>query len=471
MKRIIVIMMAIILFIQYASAQSVDNQQSKVSSRPEYTLEDLYRIALERSERIKISEQDLFIAEREKDKAMSVLLPKLSVFGDYTKYSEEKLSISSVGSFTIQPEISSSWGLRLDQSLSLSGREITSFQISKENIESSRYNLYAVREDYLLSVSTSYYDVLKADKAVEIAGANVDRLTKHRDAARTRLRVGEVTKTALLRAEAELSGAQSEMIKAENNLNLAKAVLARVVGISGEYDIKESGVGGISTTCGELEVKNGIAVDYSLRPLDSLKEEAIVERAELKRLELQKEIAEKQVKYAKGAYWPTLSVEGVYSRRDEDPSSPFLNKESVYGVLRLNFPFFEGGLTRAEVREAEAKKKQSELFYEDLKKTINIDIENAYLDLKTQTGILKSLEDQLTFARDNYNAVSKQFEFGLANSIDVMDANTLLVTSERQLTDARYNYQLSILKLKRATGTLFKIVVNEASGMRGQNKK
>ena len=66
MKRIIVIMMAIILFIQYASAQSVDNQQSKVSSRPEYTLRDLYRIALERSERIKISEQDLFIAEREK---------------------------------------------------------------------------------------------------------------------------------------------------------------------------------------------------------------------------------------------------------------------------------------------------------------------------------------------------------------------------------------------------------------------
>lgn len=61
--------------------------------------------------------------------------------------------------------------------------------------------------------------------------------------------------------------------------------------------------------------------------------------------------------------------------------------------------------------------------------------------------ILKSLEDQLTFARDNYNATSKQFEFGLANSIDVVDANTLLVTSERQLAD---------LRLKRATGTLLK---------------
>ena len=44
---------------------------------------------------------------------------------------------------------------------------------------------------------------------------NVGRLTKHRDAASVRLKVGEVTKTALLRAEAELSGAQSEEIKAK----------------------------------------------------------------------------------------------------------------------------------------------------------------------------------------------------------------------------------------------------------------
>jgi outer membrane protein len=112
------------------------------------------------------------------------------------------------------------------------------------------------------------------------------------------------------------------------------------------------------------------------------------------------------------------------------------------------------------VKEAEARQRQSELIYEDLKKTINIEVENAYLDLITQREILKSLEDQLTFARDNYNATSKQFEFGLANSIDVMDANTLLVTAERQLAEARLNYQLADLRLKRATGTLLKTVVS-----------
>lgn len=454
MKRIIVIMMAIILFIQYASAQSVDNQQSKASSRPEYTLEDLYRIALERSERIKITEEDLYISERTKDKALSVLLPKLSVFGNYTKYSEDKSS--STGA-VIQPNDSTSWGLRLDQSLSVSGRELTAFKISKEGVEKSRYDLQAVKEAYVFSVASAYYDALRAKKAAEIARANVERLAKHRDAASVRLKVGEVTKTDLLRAEAELSGVQAELVKAENNLKLTKAVLARVVGLNGDFEIKET-VFSIQYT----EVTEN---------LQSLKQMAMSERAELKAVGLQKKIAEDQVKYTKGSYWPTLSIEGVYSRRNEDPASAFLNKESIYGSINLNFAFFEGGLRKAEVREAESKQRQSGLFHEDLKKTVGIEVENAYLDFQTQKGVLKSLEDQLSFARDNYNSVSRQYEFGLANNIDVIDANTLLITAERQLSDATYNYQLYILRLKSVTGMLLKTVISQQSSVLGQNTK
>jgi outer membrane protein len=412
----------------------------------EYSLEDLYSIALERSERIKISEEELYISERGKDKAFSVLLPKLSAFWDYTRYSEVKTSVFGGSLIALQPEHSASWGMRLDQSMSLGGRELNALRISKENIEKSKFELYAVREEYLFSVASAYYDVLRSQKALEIARVNVERLRKHRDASAIRLKVGEVTKTDLLRAEAELSGAQSELIRAENNLKLMKATLARVVGLNGDYDVKEPPV--------KQEPEN----EYVL---SALKEKAIVERAELKSLDVQKKISVDQVSYARGAYWPTLSLEGVYSRMEQDPTTPFFLRESTYGVLSLSFPFFEGGLRRAEVSEARARLRQSELTYEDLKKTVSIEVENAYLEFQTQRGVLKSLEDQVTFARDNYNSVSRQYEFGLANSIDVIDANTLLLTSERQLADAKYNYKQAILKVERATGTLLKTVLSK----------
>lgn len=427
----------------YAQTVKKDTRSSETSSLQEYSLADLYLIALKRSEKVKISERDLFIAEKEKDRARSTLLPKISAFGDYTRYTEEKISSTPFGSFPIQSEWSASWGIRLDESLSLSGREITAFNIAKKGIELSRYDLYAMMEDYLLNVAESYYDVLKANKAVEIAMANVERLTKHRDAAQIRFRVGEVTKTAVLRAEAELSGAQSKLVESKNFLNLAKAVLARVAGIEGDFKLQESVPEGIEPL--ELNLLQQMAID---------------ERSELKSSKIQMKIAKDEVRYIKGAYWPTLSIEGVYERRDEDPSSPFFLEESIYGILRINFPFYEGGLRKAEVKQAEAKYKQSELMYKDLKKSIGIEVENAYLDLKTQEGILESLSDQVTYAKDNYNTVSKQFEFGLVNSIDVMDANTLLVEAERDFVKAQYNYQLAIVRLKRATGTLLKEVID-----------
>jgi outer membrane protein len=416
----------------------------------EYTLEELYKIALENSEKIMISEEELYISERMKDKAISVLLPKLSAFGSYTKYSSKE-KFSQTGS-VIQPQDSALWGIRLDQSFSLSGREITALKISSKRIEKSKYDLFALKEAYLMNVSFAFYDVLKARKMLDIASANVERLTKHRDAALLRLKIGEVTKTTLLRVEAELSGAISEKIRAGNNLNLAKSILARVVGLNEDFEIRESL---LTTESFELDF---LIPDCKVPAIECLKQLAFTQRVDLKSLEIQKRISEDQVKYTKGAYFPTVLIEGVWTRKDEDPASVFLNKESIYGGIKINFPFFEGGLKRAEVREAEAKKRQAELMYEDARKSINIEVTNAYLDFMTLNGILKSLKDQLAFAMDNFKSVNKQFEFGLANSIDVMDANTLLITSERQLSDAIYSSQVAKIRLKKAVGILLKTI-------------
>ncbi|MBI5057620.1 MAG: TolC family protein [Nitrospirae bacterium] len=408
----------------------------------EYSLDDLYKIALQRSETIKISEEDIYISEREKDRAMAALFPKLSAFANYTEYPSEK----TTDLFVIQPNNSTSWGLRLDQSLSTSGKELTALGIAKESIVKSRVDLESVKEGYLLNVASSYYDVLKAKKALDIAKASEERLTKYRNAAQTRLRVGEITKTVLLRAEAELSGAQSELIRAENNLKLAKAVLARKAGISGDYDLKEDQPSAVS----------GQQSAVLTTTLDDLKQTAFSERSEIRSVELQKKIAGEQIKYTKGSYWPDVSVEGVYVRNESHPSAAFTNNESIFGGIKLNYPFFEGGLRRAEVKEAEARFRQADYRLADLYKSVNIEVENAYLNFLTVSGTLEKLQAEAAYAADNYNAVSKQFEFGLANSLDVMDANTLLVTSERQLANAKYDHQFAILQLKRATGTLLK---------------
>jgi outer membrane protein len=436
MKRLLLNLMTGVLgFLLFASAPAVLFAE-------EYSLDDLCRIALTRSEKLKIAEENVTISEIGQDKARSFLLPSVTAQGEHTRYSEKKLS--ATGS-VIQPESASSWGILVDETVSLSGREWAALDISKENVTRSRYDLTAVREDYLLRfVAAAYYNVLLAQKSLEIADANLERLMKYRDAAEKRLKIGEVTKTVLLRAEGELSGAQSDRLQAQNDLKLAKAVLASNVGIKDAFTLREAP-----------------AEEAELPDVTVFQAQAIAERADLRSMVIQRQMAADQIRFAEGAFWPSVSLSAAYGGSDQYPGSANINRESIYGSVALNFPLFEGGFRKAEVREAKALERQAGLSYEDLKKSIQIEVQTVHLDLVTQMGILKFLDDQLIFARDNYRAVTRQFEFGLSTSLDVMDANTLLVSAERKASSATYNYRLALLMMKKATGRLLEAVAGK----------
>jgi len=418
------------------------------STAAEYTLEDLYRVGMQKSEKVRISSENVEIADTGKYKALSALLPKATAFGAYTNYSEEKRGPS--GSL-IQPETQGNWGMRIDETLSLSGREFKSYSLSRDNVEKSRFDFQSFQEDFLLTLSLAYFEFLKARKGLEIADSNVERLTKYREAARTRLKAGEITKTTVLRAEGELSGALSDQIKARNFYESSRVFLARIAGIERDFQIREMPV-----------------EEHDTPPLDVLKESALKKRPDVKSIETQVQISEKQVDVTRGAYWPSVSVAGVYSGTDQSPETASYNKESVWGGVTLNFPIFEGGLRRAEVRESESRYRQAEFQYRDFVKSVNVEVENTYLDLIAQKGIYKSAQDQLVYAEDNIRAVAKQFEFGLASSLDVIDANNLLISAQKLMADATYNYQFFILRLQRVTGYP---LMEYVAGTTGEEKK
>jgi outer membrane protein len=111
------------------------------------------------------------------------------------------------------------------------------------------------------------------------------------------------------------------------------------------------------------------------------------------------------------------------------------------------------------VSKAKSRLRQAEYSLSDLKREVSVEVENSYIVATTAASILRPRQAEVEFARENYNLVSKQFQYGLADSIDVIDANTRLVTSERELLNARYVYVLSVLGLKRVTGILLTTVI------------
>ena len=406
----------------------------------EYALSDVYQEALKNSEKIKMAQENLYIAQVGKDKGWAVLMPRVTAFGAYNQFSESKYS-DPPGNVLIQPNESSNWGVRVDESFSVSVRELNALKYAGQAITKNEYDLDATKSDFILAATSAYYDVMKAKKSLDIAADNMERLTQYRNSVEKRVKVGDLTKTSLLRADGELSGARADYLKATNALKLYHTVLVRITGIEDDFSLKET--------------LPPVEDDKSMENLRSI---AFDSRTDLKSYDMQIKMAEEQVKYARGAFWPYLNLFAIYNGTDQSPAGPTLNRESILAGVALNFPFFEGGLRIAELNEAKARERQAKLSYDDFKKNVDIELQAAYLDLQTQRGTIKFLEDQLAYARDNYKAVLRQFENGLAVSLDVMDANSLLLSAEKNVVEASYNYQLAYLKIKRSNGTLLQYV-------------
>ena len=417
-----------------------------------YSLRDLCKIADKNALKIKIAQDDIYISKQEKQRALSVLLPRLTAIGatnrTFTEY-DNQIPDRKMNSIKDTDTL----GLQLDQSFTLNGKELIALKVTKDEIEKNEYNLESTKSNYMFQISKTYYQILSAKKNLDISKSDLKRLEKHRNSVNEKLKVGTVTKTALFRAEAELSKAQTNLLRADNNLKFAKASLKNLVDLEDDFSLSEN--------------QSFNFKDYRIS-FDEFIKDAINNRAELKSVQKTCEVAKKTIKYERGSYWPKISIKGTYGDSDivsDHDGGVYRNYNSETNVTEKSveasfaFTIFDGGLRKAQINQAIARKRQAEAALIDTKNQIILESKQAWFEFETAKSTLTTLNDELRSAKENFNAVTMQFEYGLSDSVDMMDADTLLVSAERKLADAEYTYILSVLDMIRIKGGLLKLLL------------
>lgn len=404
-----------------------------------YTLQELSRTANENAQTIRIAEDDIFIAEQEKNRALSVLTPRATAFGSHTNYKDT--SFTSPDTTTV--------GVKLTQSFTINGKELTAYDVTKKGIDKSRFSLESIRSDYLLQVALSYFETLSAQRLLEIAHADVQRLEAHKNAVKEKLRVGSVTRTDLYRAEAELSRAMSDRVTAQNTLTRNKARIVKLTGIGENFVISDEDItplDGFNPTLAEIQ------------------KTALENRYDIKEAKKNLEISDQTISYEKGDYWPKLNLETGYRESDTSYGSSSLpgglgefaatDSEDAYVQAELVFTLYDGGLRRAQIHQAVARKRQAEQALSQTRKEIIQESKEAFSEYETARKVLINLADELTSAQENHKAVEMQYQYGMADIIDMMDANTLLVRAERSISNARYALLQTIYNILHTQGEL-----------------
>jgi len=398
----------------------------------------IYHWSDKQSETIQIAKEDVFIAQQDKKRALSVLIPRATAFGSITEHKDVEFSLPNTMVM----------GIKLTQSFTLNGKELIALDVTKKSIVGKEFSLETVRSKYLLQVTQTYFNILSSQKSLEIAQSDIERLTAHKNAVKEKLSVGSVTKQDLFRAKAELSKAMTDEVIAENRVLQSKANLQNLVIIDDDFTLKQDNLKKIENYENNLE---------------DIQTQALNNRPEIQEANTNLEIAKETIKFQKSDFWPTLSLEAGYKETDLEYDNPLMDDdiEDAYLTGELVFTLYDGGLRRAQIKQALADLRKAENALSLQKKQIILEAKVNFLENKAAKSALFNLQDEIKSAQENFNAVQMQFKYGMADSIDIMDANTLLVSAQRRISDAQYVYYLSVLQILYTKGELRNLLLTQ----------
>lgn len=415
--------------------------QARPAPRDTLTLEEAYRLALQSHEQVQIAQKELEKARLAPLKAWTLITPRASFLGRYTRYSQTlDIAGQPAGTPTAVGEVPTVFPLDLWQGdLQVvqpiyESTFLTRRRASGNIIDAAGFSLDRTAKTLLFRVASAYYEVLKAQSLVEVARQTLDLANESLRVAKARFAVGEETRTAVLRAEVDVTRAERDLTQAANNLKLQQAVLANLIN-------RDPG----------FEVVTPAPLEAAEQPLRHYIEQAFDYRDDLKIQGENLKLAQYDRDLVREELYPEAQATFTYSR--VTPQTLIQIDDFWNLVVSLDVPIFEGGLTYLNLSEAGKSVKQAELRLEDLKKQIEIEVEDAYLQVRTLASTLATLEKQAELAAENYDIVFKQFQVGVATSLDVTDALTALKTARTDLANERYNYQVALLALQQATGT------------------
>jgi len=313
--------------------------------------------------------------------------------------------------------------------------------------------LAQAEQDLLVRVSQAYFNVLAAADALQTVQANSKAIAEQLASAKRNFEVGNATITDTREAEARSDLARSQEISAENDLQVAKVTLDQLVGRNGI-------------------APHPLALPATLPPVMPAQGSDWVALAEsdsptLLQARLNLEIAQLDTARAKAGHLPTL-VAGAQYGRTHDRESYSTADAAVYGPggtyggtgfnrgvsLTLTVPLFAGFATQNRVRETVSLEEKARTDAEGARNSVTVSTRTAFLSAQSLNAKVKALEAAESSSKLALDATVLGYKVGVKVNLDVLNAQSQLFSTQRDLAAARYNYLLSTLQLRQAAGTL-----------------
>jgi outer membrane protein len=337
-----------------------------------------------------------------------------------------------------------SWGPALQLTMPLwNAQSWDSLAESQLTVVQGEAQLAQARADLLVRVAQSYFDVLYAQDALAALQENKKAVSEQLAQARREFEVGTKTIVDTHEAKARYDQIDAQEQVARGDLLVKLAALRAIVG----HD-----PGPLQALRDPVELSAPAPAD-----VEAWARSATEGNFSVRAAHAGESIAERETVRARNAYMPTLGFTAGYQYQKSTGSQlvPFTNTQKATSLgLLLNVPVFTGGYTQSKLREAHAREDQARQTLEFSRRIADQQARQAYTGVDYGLAQVHALESAEVSAKSQLDSTRLGYQVGVRINLDVLNANTQLFNTRRDLKKARYDFLVNGLKLKSASGTL-----------------
>lgn len=321
---------------------------------------------------------------------------------------------------------------------------LATYEQGKKQVALAQAQLTVAEQDLIVRVSQAYFDVLASQDSLTFVLAQKAAVAEQLASAKRNFEVGTSTITDTREAQARYDLVIAQQIAAENDLRVKKIALDQ---LTGKLDAKPK----------------ALNLPVVLPPLQPEDANLWVARSEethpgIQQARLNLDVARLETEKAEAGHKPTLDLTGSFSASNNQSGTTVSTLDSRTNIttvgLSFNLPLFAGFATQNRVRETLALEDKARNDLEAAKRTVSQATRTAFYGVQSGQGQVKALEAAEASSQSALDANKLGYQVGVRINIDVLNSQSQLFQTKRDLAKARYDVLVGDLKLRQANGTL-----------------
>jgi outer membrane protein len=314
------------------------------------------------------------------------------------------------------------------------------YQAAQNTVSASKATSLSTREQVILLVVSQYIGTLRAVANVEASQSRVDLAQALYDQAADLQKEGVGTGIDTLRANVELQNEKQRLLEAENDRETSLFGLSKLLNLDPRQ---------------RIELADSLSFFETPQPeVEPSMEAALAERQEWKSLQSQIKSAKFQKSASQDLRLPSLRFDGNF---DYVGTSGNTTLPTYTYEASVNLPLFTGGRIHAEVVRADLEIRKLEQQQADLRNQIALDVKTALLNLSSARSEVQVANLGVQLSREEVDQARDRFKAGVANNIEVIQAQDSLSRANDNQIAALYRFNQARADLARAVGQMEKV--------------